>query len=62
MYRLLQCAEKTPNLVAGFIHVPYSSDQAAAQRSPAPSMALETIAKALRIAGEESVLLAKKNV
>lgn len=50
LYTLL--SETDPGLAAGFIHVPYACSQTAAQPNPAPSLPLETIAEALRIAGE----------
>ena len=56
MYRLLQAIEKEfPSLMGGFIHVPFSTDQMAAQDSPFPSLPLPLIARALGLAGEESV-------
>ena len=50
LYTLLY--ETDPGLPAGFIHVPYACSQTAAQPNPAASLPLETIAEALRIAGE----------
>lgn len=55
-YRLLHHIEtRQPKLVGGFVHVPYADGQAAQLTNPAPSLSLETIAKALRIAGEIAI-------
>ena len=60
MYCLLREAEREyPAMVCGFIHVPYSLEQAAAQAAPAPGMPLALIAEALRLAGELSVEAAR---
>ena len=56
MYTLLRAIEHLyPSVIGGFIHVPYSAEQAAAQSVPSPSMPLPMIADALRIAGEVTV-------
>ena len=42
MYHVLHAVETDyPQMLAGFIHVPYSTEQAAAQARPEPSMALD---------------------
>ena len=61
MYSLLRAVElEFPGMIAGFIHVPFSPAQAAAHVRPEPSMALGTMAEALRIAGEESLAESKR--
>ena len=56
MYTLLHAArEEFPELVGGFIHVPYSTAQAAAKDVPPPCMELSVMAEALRIAGEAAI-------
>ena len=56
MYNVLYMASKKyPNIKAGFIHVPYSTDQAAEKPEGTPSMSIETIAKALEYAIEAIV-------
>lgn len=51
MYRVLHLASKEyPNMKAGFIHVPYSCEQAAKKNGYVASMPLETIAKSLEYA------------
>ena len=56
MYHLLHAVERDyPHMLAGFIHVPCSNAQAAAQVRPEPSMALQAMADALVIAGEETL-------
>lgn len=60
MYMLLTALrEKYPLTLGGFVHVPYSTAQAAVQTVPAPGLELGMIADALRIAGEESIRTAK---
>lgn len=50
MYHLLYWIEKRwRDMRGGFIHVPYCLDQAASKTSPPPSMALDSIARALEI-------------
>ena len=63
MYHALRAAERDyPHMLAGFIHVPYSTEQAAAQTRPEPSMALQAMAEALRIAGETCIETMQKNI
>ena len=51
MYRVLHLAAKEyPEMKAGFIHVPYSCEQAAKKNGYVASMPLETIAKSLEYA------------
>lgn len=45
-------ATEYPNLRAGFLHVPYSLEQAAQKTTAVPSMSLETMTQALRLAIE----------
>ena len=53
MYRVLHLAARSyPNMKAGFIHVPYSSEQVANKDRPLASMPIETIAKSLEHAIE----------
>lgn len=57
MYTLLRTIEaEFPRVAGGFIHVPYSSAQAAAKTPTPPGMELGMMAEALRIAGEETLL------
>lgn len=56
MYRVLHLAARSyPNMKAGFIHVPYSSEQVANKDRPLASMPIETIAKSLEHAIEAVV-------
>lgn len=56
MYRVLHLAARSyPNMKAGFIHVPYSSEQVAKKDRQFASMPLETIAKSLEYAIEAVV-------
>ena len=56
MYRVLQLAASSyPNMKAGFIQVPYSSEQVANKDRPLASMPIETIAKSLEHAIEAVV-------
>lgn len=56
MYNVLHMtATKYPDIRAGFIHVPFASEQAVSKPNGTPSMALETIAKALEYAIEATV-------
>ena len=56
MYRVLHLAAKSyPGMKAGFIHVPYSSEQVAKKDKQIASMPLETIAKSLEYAIETVV-------
>ncbi|WP_353094702.1 pyroglutamyl-peptidase I [Tissierella praeacuta] len=51
MYNVLYMTnKKNTNIRAGFIHVPYSTEQAVLQKDGIPSMPVETIAKALEYA------------
>ena len=55
-YRLLHHIHtRQPELVGGFIHVPYATEQAAKLGGNLPSLSLETIARALQIAGETAI-------
>ncbi|MBR2928177.1 MAG: pyroglutamyl-peptidase I [Oscillospiraceae bacterium] len=55
-YRLLHHIHtRQPKLIGGFIHVPYADEQAAKLTSPAPSLSLAAIARALQIAAETAV-------
>lgn len=55
-YVLLHAAATDPlNCRAGFVHLPLLPEQAAAMRPPAPSMSLETMCRAVRIAIETVV-------
>ena len=57
MYRVLHLASKEyPNMKAGFIHVPYSCEQAAKKNGYVASMPLETIAKSLEYAIAAAIL------
>lgn len=56
MYNLLYYINKErPNIVGGFIHVPYAAQQTANMNTPAPSMSLEMIRDGLRIAAEVTI-------
>lgn len=56
MYNVLyMAAKKYPNIRAGFIHVPYSTAQAAKKPNGTPSMSLTDIAKSLEYAVEAAV-------
>lgn len=56
MYRVLHLAARSyPNMKAGFIHVPYSSEQVANKDRPLASMPIEIIAKSLEHAIEAVV-------
>lgn len=50
MYGVLHAAARFPGMRAGFIHVPYIPEQVARKGGNLPSMALETIARALEAA------------
>lgn len=50
MYGVLHAAARYPGMRAGFIHVPFIPEQVARKGGNLPSMALETIAKALEAA------------
>jgi pyroglutamyl-peptidase len=53
MYNVLHmAATKYPNIRAGFIHVPFASEQAVEKAVSTPSASLETIAKSLEYAIE----------
>ena len=55
-YRLLHHIHtRQSELVGGFIHVPYAHEQAAKLGGNMPSLSLETIARALQIAGETAI-------
>lgn len=53
-YRLMHSieTERYP-MLGGFIHVPYSAEQAIAKNAPPPSMALSTIIQGLHLCAEE---------
>lgn len=56
MYNVLYMTDKKYNDIrAGFIHVPYSTEQAAGKPDGTPSMSLDTIAKGLEYAIEAIV-------
>lgn len=56
MYELLYAIDhKYPDIVGGFIHVPYAASQAVRLPATTPSMSLGMIAKALEIAGETTL-------
>lgn len=56
MYNVLHlAATKYPNIRAGFIHVPYASEQVVDKPNGMASMSLETIAKSLEYAIEATV-------
>ena len=56
MYNVLHmAATKYPNIRAGFMHVPFADGQVVDKPNGTPSMALETIAKALEYAVEAIV-------
>ena len=62
MYTLLHAIEtQFPAVTSGFIHVPYSAEQAAPKTPQPPSMDLGMIAAALRIAGEETLSVMREN-
>ena len=62
MYTLLHAIEtQFPAVTGGFIHVPYSAEQAAPKTPQPPSMDLGMIAAALRIAGEETLSVMREN-
>jgi pyroglutamyl-peptidase len=48
-YALMHALRGKPQVLAGFVHVPYLPEQAAQQPYPVPSMSLETIVAALRL-------------
>lgn len=52
MYNILSWRKQYPDMLGGFIHVPYSTTQAAAIYSPQPSMPIATIGEGLRLAIE----------
>lgn len=53
MYNVLYITNKKyPHIKAGFIHVPFSTEQAAAKPDGTPSMPVETISKAIQYAIE----------
>lgn len=57
LYRVLHLAAVSrPALRAGFLHVPYSEEQAADKPAGTPSAALATITRALELAVEAVVL------
>ncbi len=56
MYRLLDATLRTRRQ-AGFIHVPYSPEQAAKKSPPAPAMAVDSLVQALAIIVETLVRL-----
>lgn len=63
MYTLLAAIrERYPEMVGGFVHVPYSTAQAAAQAVPAPGMDPGMMAEALRIAGELTLRAAEAGI
>lgn len=56
MYHLLYYIDKEwPHIVGGFIHVPYAAEQAVRLHASTPSMDLNMISKALRIAAEVTI-------
>ena len=56
MYTLLYAIDtQFPTMLGGFIHVPYSAEQAVSKTPMPPSMDLRMMATALRIAGEETL-------
>ena len=56
MYTLLHAVEsRFPHLIGGFLHVPYSPEQAAVKTPVPPCMDLHKIADALFFAGEVSI-------
>lgn len=58
MYNVLHLtATKYPGIRAGFIHVPYSDEQAAGKAYGTPSSSVETIARALEYAIEAIVMV-----
>lgn len=57
MYALLYCIDKKwPNIIGGFIHVPYVTEQAVNLPATTPSMTTSMIRDALRIAAEVTIL------
>jgi pyroglutamyl-peptidase len=48
-YVLMHALRRKPQVLAGFVHVPYLPEQAARQSYAVPSMSLETIVAALRL-------------
>lgn len=53
MYTLLRLIEtKYPNMRGGFVHVPYSTEQAKAKTTPVPSMEIATMTHALELIAE----------
>ncbi len=56
MYHLLYSIEKKwPNVVGGFIHVPYATEQVVNMAATTPSMSLQMISDALRISAEVTI-------
>ncbi|MDO4265583.1 MAG: pyroglutamyl-peptidase I [Eubacteriales bacterium] len=56
MYNVLyMCAKRYPNIRAGFIHVPYASEQVVTKPNGTPFMPLDAIAKSLEYAIEAMV-------
>ena len=56
MYHLLYCIEKKwPNIIGGFIHVPYASSQVVNMAATTPSLSLQMISDSLRIAVETTL-------
>lgn len=56
MYSLLHYIDiEQPNIVGGFIHVPYAAQQVAKINTAAPSMSLEMISDGLKIAAEVTI-------
>lgn len=54
MYEVLHLTEtKYPNVISGFIHVPYAVEQVVGKPEGTPSMSLEMMAKALELAIKE---------
>ena len=53
-YGLMHALRATPGVRGGFVHIPYSPQQAA-RHAGAPSLALETVVQALRIALETAI-------
>lgn len=53
MYTLLRLINtKYPNMRGGFVHVPYSTEQAKEKTTPVPSMEIETMTHALELIAE----------